>query len=171
MDSQNKEAAPVKGKMSPLIIVGIVIVVLLVGYGVMTAGKSSTTEQNQETDQIEQESLDNSANEDQSTNEAEDTLPDTSDVMAQAITVEGGSFYFKPNEIRVKKGEKVKIILNSMDAMHDFVIDEFNVKSEQIKGGSSTQVEFIPNKTGTFEFYCSVGQHRQNGMKGNLIVE
>ena len=34
-----------------------------------------------------------------------------------------------------------------------------------------TFVEFTVDKTGTFEYYCSVGQHRANGMVGNLIVE
>ena len=55
--------------------------------------------------------------------------------------------------------------------MHDFVIDELNVKSEITKGGNSTVVEFTPDTAGTFEFYCSVGQHRANGMVGKLIVE
>ena len=31
-------------------------------------------------------------------------------VETQTINAEGGSFYFKPNEIRVKAGEKVKIV-------------------------------------------------------------
>lgn len=55
--------------------------------------------------------------------------------------------------------------------MHDFVIDELNVKTKIVKDGESETVEFTPDQTGTFEFYCSVGQHRQMGMKGTLIVE
>jgi plastocyanin len=87
------------------------------------------------------------------------------------ITVNGGSFYFKPNEIHVKKGQKVKITLKNDGGLHDFVIDELHVKSDRIKSGESTIIEFTPDKTGTFEYYCSVGNHRQMGMKGNLIVE
>src|SRR3989338_6566455 len=33
------------------------------------------------------------------------------------VEVEAGSFYFKPNEIRVKKGQKVKIVMKSMSMM------------------------------------------------------
>ena len=55
--------------------------------------------------------------------------------------------------------------------MHDFVIDELNVKSEIIKSGETGEVEFTPDTIGEFEFYCSVGQHRANGMVGTLIVE
>ncbi|QQG47363.1 MAG: cupredoxin domain-containing protein [Candidatus Woesebacteria bacterium] len=87
------------------------------------------------------------------------------------ISIRGGSFYFKPDEIRVKVGTKVSILFTNDEGTHDFVIDEFKVKSETIKGGVTTTVEFTPDKTGTFEFYCSIGNHRQMGMKGKLIVE
>lgn len=90
--------------------------------------------------------------------------------MVKAISIESGNFYFKPNEITLKKGEKVTITLTSAGGMHDFVIDAFNVKSGTINGGTTT-VTFTPDKTGTFEFYCSVGQHRKMGMTGKLIVE
>jgi cytochrome c oxidase subunit 2 len=87
------------------------------------------------------------------------------------IKVEAGSFYFSPSEIRVKKGDKVKIILTNKDGFHDWVVDEFNARTPQIKAGETVEIEFIADKTGTFEYYCSVGNNRQMGMKGNLIVE
>lgn len=109
------------------------------------------------------------------------TIPDTTGTLGVSTTtenpevktfeIEGGSFYFKPNEIRVNKGDKVKIVLNSVDMMHDFVIDDLNVRTEIIKSGDTGTVEFTADKAGTFEFYCSVGQHRQQGMTGELIVE
>lgn len=87
------------------------------------------------------------------------------------IDVEAGSFYFLPTEIKVKLGDTVKIVLFNKDGFHDWVIDEFNAKTAQIQAGETTEVEFIADKAGTFEYYCSVGNHRQMGMKGNLIVE
>lgn len=89
----------------------------------------------------------------------------------KTFTVEGGNFYFKPNEIKVKKGDKVKITFTNAQGFHDFVIDEFNVKTNRVNGGNTTTAEFIVDKTGTFEYYCSVGKHREMGMKGNLLVE
>ena len=97
--------------------------------------------------------------------------PTTIDLETVEFTVEGGSFYFKPNEIRVKKGQKVEITFNNKEGLHDFVIDELNVQTEKIGSNQTTSVEFTPNKAGTFEFYCSVGNHRTMGMKGNLVVE
>ncbi len=90
---------------------------------------------------------------------------------SSAISVHGGSFYFKPNEIHVKKGDKVNILFTNDGGAHDFAIDEFNVKSNVINDGASTTVSFVADKAGTFEYYCSVGTHRQMGMKGKLVVE
>jgi nitrosocyanin len=101
-----------------------------------------------------------------------------SQLPTQAVTtegvkefvLEGGSFYYKPNVITVKKGDKVKVTMNSVSMMHDFVIDELNVKSEVAPSGKAAVVEFTADKAGSFEFYCSVGQHRANGMVGTLVV-
>lgn len=34
-----------------------------------------------------------------------------------------------------------------------------------------TSVTFVADTLGTFEYYCSVGNHRAQGMVGNLVVE
>lgn len=88
-----------------------------------------------------------------------------------SVTLEAKSFSFSQKEIRVKKGNKVKITLVNKDGFHDWTVDEFNAKTKQIPVGQTDSIEFIADKTGTFEYYCSVGQHRANGMVGKLIVE
>jgi len=92
------------------------------------------------------------------------------EVVNGAIVVEAGSFYYKPNLIRVKKDVKVKLTLNAISLMHDFNIDELGIKVPVTKSGSSSTVEFTASKVGEFEFYCSIGQHRANGQVGKLIV-
>ena len=87
------------------------------------------------------------------------------------ITVEGGNFYFSPNEIRVKQGEKVKIVFKNVQGTHDFVLDEFDVKTSIISTGESEEVMFVADRSGEYEFYCSVGSHREMGMVGTIIVE
>lgn len=61
--------------------------------------------------------------------------------------------------------------LTSRKMTHNFVVDELGVKTKTIKGGEEDVVEFTPDAAGTFEYYCSVGEHRAKGMKGTLIVE
>ncbi|MSU74269.1 hypothetical protein EXS57_00645 [Candidatus Kaiserbacteria bacterium] len=80
------------------------------------------------------------------------------------------SAHFSLNEIRVKKGDTVKITITNTAGTHDFVLDEFNVAKETPLN-EPVVVEFVADKTGTFEYYCSKYNHRQIGQKGNLIVE
>jgi len=86
-------------------------------------------------------------------------------------TVRSWELYFEPNEIKVKAGEKVSITFKNIEGVHDFVIDEFDIKTNRINVGENETIEFVPQNPGTYEFYCSVGNHRAMGMKGNLIVE
>jgi nitrite reductase (NO-forming) len=74
-------------------------------------------------------------------------------------------------DLKVKLGDKIRIEFANEEGFHDFVIDEFSAKTPQIGAGKISTVEFTADKLGTFQYYCSVGTHRQMGMKGNFIVE
>ncbi|MBL8029954.1 MAG: cupredoxin domain-containing protein [Candidatus Doudnabacteria bacterium] len=89
----------------------------------------------------------------------------------KVFNIVGNNFSFSPAEIRVKRGDTVKIVFNNKVGFHDLVIDEYSVRTPQIQADKSAEIIFTADKTGTFEYYCSVGQHRAMGMKGNLIVE
>jgi nitrite reductase (NO-forming) len=87
------------------------------------------------------------------------------------VTVDGSNFSFTPSIIKVKQGDTVNVTFVNKDGFHDFKIDEYNVATKQIKGGEQEKVTFVASKKGSFEYYCSVGTHRQMGMKGTLVVE
>jgi nitrosocyanin len=97
------------------------------------------------------------------------TLPDL--LTVKEFTVNGSNFAFDPKTITVNKGDTVKITFKNVGGMHDFKLDEFNVATNKINGGESDTVTFVADKAGSFEYYCSVGTHRQMGMKGTLIVK
>ncbi|OHA03244.1 MAG: hypothetical protein A3J58_00940 [Candidatus Sungbacteria bacterium RIFCSPHIGHO2_02_FULL_52_23] len=84
--------------------------------------------------------------------------------------ITGANYSFTPSALKVKKGDTVRITLKNSGGLHDFVIDEFGVATKRINGGEEDTVTFVADKTGTFEFYCSVGSHRQMGMKGTITV-
>jgi nitrosocyanin len=94
----------------------------------------------------------------------------TTPLSVKAFTVTGKNFAFSPSPLAVKKGDMVKITFQNTGGVHDFVLDEFNVKTSQIQDGKSVTVEFVADKAGSFEYYCSVGNHRAMGMKGTLVV-
>lgn len=100
----------------------------------------------------------------------EETVP--SGVMApKEFVVNGSNFSFDVKTITVKKGDTVRIVFKNQDGFHDFVIDDFNVATKQIQAGQEETVEFVADKGGIFEYYCSVGNHRAMGMVGTLTVE
>lgn len=78
---------------------------------------------------------------------------------------------FSPATVTVKKGDKVKLSIESMDVTHGFAIPDFDV-SATLKPNETTVVEFTADKAGMFTFFCNVfcGQGHPN-MKGTLIVE
>ena len=85
--------------------------------------------------------------------------------------VTGGSFYFTPSEITVQKGDFVKIIFENAGGMHNFILEAFEVATDTIKTGETSTVEFHANESGSFEYYCAVGNHMKMGQVGKLIVE
>jgi len=97
--------------------------------------------------------------------------PQTKFTADKTIDIKGFNYAFDLKEIKVKLNDKVKINFTNTEGSHDFIIDEFNVATKQISSGQTETVEFVADKTGTFQYYCSVGQHRANGMWGNLVVE
>jgi len=103
--------------------------------------------------------------------EDEGALEEDDELKAVVVAITGDNFSFSQKEIRVKKGDTVQIELTSVDGFHDWVVDEFDARTKQVKSGNTDIITFVANRTGSFEYYCSVGSHRQLGMVGKLIVE
>jgi cytochrome c oxidase subunit II len=80
-------------------------------------------------------------------------------------------YEFNPGSLRVKKGEKVRLVMVALDHDHGFRLDEFDV-NQKIPKATTTVVEFTADKAGTFQFRCSsvCGLGHRN-MKGTLVVE
>lgn len=96
---------------------------------------------------------------------------DANQPSVREFVVSGDDFSFDIKEIKVKQGDKVKIVFKNKIGFHDWKIDEFNAATKKIQAGQEDVVEFVADKKGIFEYYCSVGSHRAKGMKGNLVVE
>ena len=139
-----------------LLIIGVIVILCAIGYGVTKSSKKLEA--------TVQPTLTPIVPDTQSTNMPTNTA-------VKEFTVVGGNFSFTPNKLTVNKGDTVSITFKNNEGFHDFVLDEFSVRTKQIKAGEQQTVQFIADKTGTFEFYCSVGTHRQMGMKGTLEVK
>lgn len=88
------------------------------------------------------------------------------------VTISGAEFAFTPKTLSVKMGEKVKLTFkNDGKYPHDLKIDELGVATKVIGVGQSEVVEFTASKSGTFAMYCSVGNHRKQGMEGTVSIQ
>ena len=89
----------------------------------------------------------------------------------KTIQVIASRFRFEPATISVTEGDKVRLLLRSADHAHGFAIKAFRVKAPISKGGEEATVEFVADKTGTFDITCS--EYCGSGhasMKGKLVV-
>lgn len=137
------------------IIVGALIVVVLLGGGYFLMNRSS-----------------NSATP-APVATTESDITDTTEADVLEIVVEGKDFSYTPSTLKIKVGQKVRVLFkNTGKAEHDFVVEELGVRTKIIEGGAEDVLEFVaPSTPGELNFYCSVGSHRAMGMEGTITVE
>ena len=81
-----------------------------------------------------------------STNEPVGTLaPET-----KTFTVVAENFSFSLKEIKVNKGDTVKIVFQNNEGNHDWIIDEFNAHTKQISAGKTDEIEFVADGNAYF---------------------
>jgi cytochrome c oxidase subunit 2 len=81
------------------------------------------------------------------------------------------SVVIQGDDLHLPIGKPVRVLLRSIDVIHDFYVPEFRSKMDLMPGIVS-YFWFTPTRTGTFEIlcagFCGVG-HPQ--MRGNVVVE
>ncbi len=105
----------------------------------------------------------------------------TSDVRTSARTIRWGWIRTTPpgqddvviesDDLHLPVGKPVKVLLRSIDVLHDFYVPEFRAKMDMIPA-SVTYYWFTPTRTGTFEVLCAElcgVAHSQ--MRGKVIVD
>ena len=75
------------------------------------------------------------------------------------------------SELHLPINKPVKVLLRSIDVLHDFYVPEFRAKMDMVPG-AVTYFWFEPIRTGTFDIMCfelcGTGHY---AMKGNVVVE
>lgn len=126
----------------------------------------------QSTDPIQQAPSDTSQQ--VTTQPSDQQTEQVSDVVFEIF---GDNHFFTINgeqnpTLRVNLGDVVTVHYTTLNGLHDWVIDEFDAATQVVRAADGTSsVTFVADQLGTFEYYCSVGSHRQMGMRGQFIVE
>lgn len=154
------------------------LLMLMVSSVALVLAGCSTTPEVSETPQTQSPSaVDQTPEQPTTAMETDDSMM-VDDAMMEAdreITVDMFAFGYSMEEISVEPGETIKVNLTNSGGNHDFDVDELGVDGEVIAEGETTSVMLeIPEdaESGTeYAYYCSVGNHRAQGMEGTIIVE
>ncbi len=87
------------------------------------------------------------------------TVSFTPVVLAQAATrtieITAKRSTYTPDEITLKKGQPVVLVIKSVDVAHGLRIRDLNV-SVKVRAHGTAEVRFTPDKTGDFVGHCIV---------------
>ena len=107
------------------------------------------------------------------------------------IEIKAGEYTFSPSEISVPAGQTVTIKLkNAGKTEHDLEVQVLRARTEGGGGhtaeghsgaapgmvavhttkGKTASITFVADHRGTYEFWCTISGHRQQGMVGKLTV-
>jgi len=89
----------------------------------------------------------------------------------RVVKITAHKFAYEPNEIHLKLGEPVILELTSKDVIHGFKIPDLGLRTD-IEPGATVRLRLVPDKSGTFEFYCDnfCGVDHES-MSAEIIVE
>jgi uncharacterized cupredoxin-like copper-binding protein len=109
----------------------------------------------------------------------------------QTVTVELKETDYTPDGLTFKANQPYKLVLKNVGQKpHYFTAPEFyksiaTRKAEtaeaefkapyysaiEVNPGGTAYLFFVPVKTGTFDVYCTIEDHRDKGMDGKIVVE
>jgi uncharacterized cupredoxin-like copper-binding protein len=95
------------------------------------------------------------------------------DSVLKTIRIEETEFRLEPAEITLDKpGTYVFEAVNSGDSVHALEVEGEGIeeKTEEIQPGQSAELK-VELAAGTYELYCPVGGHKEEGMEGTLTVK
>ena len=153
------------------LIIGAIIALAVIGGGFWFGNRANGPEEvlNQDKSAVSPSETQSENSESELDNEA--IVIEESNEVKEFTVIGSSDFRFSLSEMRVKSGDTVRITFKNESGFHDWRLDEFDAVTKQIEAGKEETIEFVADKAGTFEYYCSVGKHRELGMKGSFIVE
>jgi cytochrome c oxidase subunit 2 len=75
--------------------------------------------------------------------------------QTKEFTLTAEKFKYTPSSIIVNKGDTVTLRIKSLDGLHGFYLDAYNIEKE-LPGLITTTITFVANREGKFTFRCSV---------------
>lgn len=88
------------------------------------------------------------------------------------VTVTMTEYRFKLSRSSFPAGSTVIFtVRNKGDELHDFYIQQLNKRTRYLKSGKSATLKVTFKKKGSYQYLCTVGEHAQRGMIGQIRVK
>lgn len=123
------------------------------------------------------------------TNNNSTAIPLNTDIKRQ-LHIEATSLQYFPSIFEIQKNKPITIVFRNNDTIeHDIQIHNISYSSSEenshqnhtstenstlhlhADAKSSSKMILTPLKSGTYEYYCTIADHKENGMRGTLIVK
>ena len=158
--------------MNRTLITVVIIILVVLGVWYFMAAKDIEAPSDTDTATTTDENMNVGGDTSTTTGVGVNVGGDVSVGVVKEFSVSSSNFKFSVSEIKVNKGDTVRIALVNTAGTHDLKVDGYNIGTKTLsKAGETDTIEFVADKAGTFEYFCTIGTHRQMGMVGKLIVE
>ena len=93
----------------------------------------------------------------------EEIEEDVSDDSGLEVTIKMSEYIISPSVISVDAKKNTTFILKNLGfTTHNFVVEELGIQSGIIPPGESKIITFMAEEPGEYDFYCSVGNNKDN---------
>lgn len=104
------------------------------------------------------------------------SLPEAQEPLLDTVQLEAKDFVFLPPKVILPPGQEVMFVLTNNGDNNHRIFFEFpygNVELEDAipPGGKDSLSVKIPEEEGTYQFYCPEDQHKEQAMRGEIIVK
>jgi uncharacterized cupredoxin-like copper-binding protein len=91
----------------------------------------------------------------------------------ETVQIGETEFALDPSEANVQAGEVPFEVTNDGSTVHDLEVEGQGVeeKTDLIEPGQSATLTVDLSQSGSYEMYCTVDSHREQGMEGEVTVQ
>jgi uncharacterized cupredoxin-like copper-binding protein len=91
----------------------------------------------------------------------------------ETVQIGETEFALDPSEANVQAGEVTFEVTNDGSTVHDLEVEGQGVeeKTDLIEPGQSATLTVDLSQSGSYEMYCTVDSHREQGMEGEVTVQ
>ena len=86
-----------------------------------------------------------------------------------SVEVELRNYAFSPRKFELRQGETIEFIMDSVDILHSFTVEELDIDWHVNRNDVITE-EFTFDRPGEYRLICIIPGHEVLGMRGTIVI-